>query len=151
MIFECVSNDSVLAQLPKLISKHCRRHDHFGLVCEQPNGALFEQATTPFLSTTTPFLSTTLGTLPWKQDGSFSMDPRWGPAVNCFITTDSAVSLSEKNQWKHWENIINEIPALNAEIQAGNSYIPRVPHYEPLDPSLVRRIATVDFDVATKV
>ena len=85
------------------------------------------------------------------QMKQFTAGPHLGMEfVDCSITTDSALSLSEKNQWKHWENIVNEIPALIAKIQAGNSYIPRVPHHEPLGPSLVRRIATVKIGPRTK-
>ena len=70
--------------------------------------------------------------------------------VDCSISTDSSLSSSEKNQWKHWEKVVNEIPALIAKIQAGNSYIPRVPHPKPLDPSLLRRIATLEISPRTK-
>ena len=71
--------------------------------------------------------------------------------IDIKVQTDSKLPLSEGHLWVSWERVMLEIPALINKIKAGNSYVPRVPHPEPLDPSLLLRIQSLSIHPRTKI
>ena len=71
--------------------------------------------------------------------------------IDIKVQTDSKLPLSEGHLWVSWERVMLEIPALITKIKAGNSYVPRVPHPEPLDPSLLLRIQSLAIHPRIKI